>query len=199
MKKRKILYWPGRGQCLDILSNFRKELEEKGFEFEYINIQYDKSTLNPTNWKQVKQNDAEWWIGISLGASLAYYSMKFAGENKAKRITLINPFSSREVLSKERNFDLSNSWNFAPIDCKGEIDSLDMVLSINDSKIPMYHGIKLLNNTICKDKNIIFVNENHTIDNPKAQIELARVLMNHNKLGRDKYGMYNYCNVYKSK
>ena len=74
-----------------------------------------------------------------------------------------------------------------------------MVLSINDSKIPMYHGAKLLNNTNCKDKRVIFANENHTIDNEKSQIELVKILINSKKLGRNRYGyeMYNYCNIYK--
>ena len=175
MKKEKILYWPGRGQSLDILKSFREEFEKNKFEFEYINVNYDIGELNPINWEQVTNNDSDWWIGISLGASLLYYSMRFAKKNKPNRITLINPFSSREVLSKEKQFDLSNGCNFAPIDYKCEAISLDMVLSINDSKIQMYHGAKLLNNTICKNKRIIFANENHTIDNEKAQIELAKV------------------------
>ena len=198
MLKNKILYWPGRGQNFDILKNFRKKLEEKGFKLEYINIDYDKGILNPYDWKQVVQNDAYWWIGISLGASLLYYSMKFARKNKPNRITLINPFSSREILSKEKNFNLKNGWNFAPIDYRGKVKYLDMVLSINDTKIPIYHGIKLLNNTICKKKQIIFINENHTIDDEKAQAELARVLENNNILGKGgKNERYNYCHIYK--
>lgn len=28
MKKEKILYWPGRGQSLDILKSFREEFEK---------------------------------------------------------------------------------------------------------------------------------------------------------------------------
>ena len=62
----------------------------------------------------------------------------------------------------------------------------------------MYHGIKLLNNTSCKRKQIIFVNENHTIDNRDAQIELMRVLKNKYYLKRGENDeRYNYCNVYK--
>lgn len=200
MEKNKVLYWPGRGQSLDILKNFREEVRKQGFELEYININYDKGILNPYDWKQVVQNDADWWIGISLGASLLYYSMRFSGKNKPNRITLINPFFSREVLSKERKFDLKEQWNFAPIDYKEEVNYLDMVLSINDTKIPMYHGVKLLNNTSCKNKQIIFINENHTIDNEKAQIELARALVNKKILdkGENDEGN-NYCDVYKQK
>lgn len=198
MKKNKILYWPGRGQNLDILKYFRKELETQGFDLEYIHINYDKGNLEPYKWKQVVQNDANWWIGISLGASLLYYSLKFIEKNKPNRITLINPFSSREVLSKERKFDLKNQWNFAPIDCVEKVNNFDIVLSINDIKIPMYHGVKLTNNTVCKNKQIIFINENHTIDNEKAQKELATILKNNDMLNRGvENEKYNYCNIYK--
>ena len=198
MIKNKILYWPGRGQSLDILKDFRKNLEKKGFKFEYIDIKYDEGILNPYTWKQVIKNDADWWIGISLGASLLYYSINFAGKNKPSRITLINPFFSREVLSKEKNFDLKNQWKFAPIDYTEKVNNFDMVLSINDTKIPMYHGIKILNNTICDNKQIIFINESHTIDNKNAQNELARALEDNvilNRGGKDE--RYNYCNFYK--
>lgn len=198
MIKNKILYWPGRGQSLDVLKDFRKNLEKKGFKFEFIDIKYDEGILNPYTWKQVIKNDADWWIGISLGASLLYYSINFADENKPSRITLINPFFSREVLSKEKNFDLKNQWKFAPIDYTEKVNNFDMVLSINDTKIPMYHGIKILNNTICDNKQIIFINESHTIDNKNAQNELARALEDNvilNRGGKDE--RYNYCNFYK--
>lgn len=198
MKKNKILYWPGRGQNLDILKDFRKKLETQGFELECIHINYDEGDLRPYKWKQVVQNDANWWIGISLGASLLYYSLRFTEEKKPNRITLINPFSSREVLSKERKFDLKNQWNFAPIDYMEKVENFDMVLSINDIKIPMYHGVKLINNTICKNKQIIFINENHTIDNEDAQKELATILENNDILNRGGGNeRYNYCNIYK--
>lgn len=198
MIKNKILYWPGRGQDLEILKDFRSTLEEKGFQLDFIDIKYDEGILSPNTWKQVVQNDAIWWIGISLGASLLYYSMKYTNRNKPSRITLINPFSSREVLSKEKNFNLENQWNFAPIDYAEKVNNLDLVLSINDTRIPMYHGVKILNNTICDNKQIIFINESHTIDNKNAQSELARALESNNILNRGgKNEGYNYCNFYK--
>ena len=197
MKNNKVLYWPGRGQSLDILKDFRKALEEKGFQLDIINITYDKGRLSPNSWRQVVKNDADWWIGISLGASLLYYSIKYTN-NKPSRITLINPFFSREILSKEKKFSLKNQWNFSVIDYAEKVKRLDMVLSIYDTKIPMYHGIKILNNTISNNKQIIFVNEGHTIDNENAQRELAGVLKDINILNRGgKNERGNYCNFYK--
>ena len=79
---KKILFWAGRGQNLKILENFRNELIKAGFKIEYINIKYDEGELLPNKWKQVSDNNADWWIGISLGAALLYYSANYAKETK---------------------------------------------------------------------------------------------------------------------
>ncbi len=194
----KILYWPGRGQDLKILRHFREKLEYNGYNFENINIEYDKDSLTPYKWKQIAENKADWWIGISLGASLLYYSLQYVkDENKPSRITLINPFFSRRILSKEKNFNMKNQWDFDPINCKCKIENIDMVLSVYDNKIPMYHGIKLLNNTNSNNKKIIFIDEGHIIENEAAQAELGKALIN---ISNPKGGLnekYNYCNIYK--
>lgn len=195
---KKILYWAGRGQDLKILESFRNELAKNGFEIDYINIKYDEEELSPQKWKQVVDNDADWWIGISLGASLLDYSVNFARWRKPKRITLINPFSSRKILSKEKGFEFNTQWDFSPKDCKIKIDNMDVVLSTFDTKIPMYHGVELLNKTICNNKKIVFVESNHTIDNDYAQIELANILIkNEVSNGGNNNERYNYCNIYK--
>ncbi|MBR0428349.1 MAG: hypothetical protein IJK18_09185 [Clostridia bacterium] len=195
---KKILYWAGRGQDLKILESFRNVLKKEGYEIDYINIEYDTGELSPNQWNQVVNNDADWWIGISLGASLLYYSINFIKKSKPSRITLINPFSSRRILSEERGFDLNNQWDFSPKDCKIEVENLELVLSQKDTKIPMYHGIELLNNTICNNKKIIFVNGDHIIDKDEAQVELAKILIKNEILnGGNNNERYNYCNIYK--
>lgn len=198
MIDNEILYWPGRGQDFEILKHFRKELKTNGYQFSNINIKYDENELCPNTWKQVTQNTADWWIGISLGASLLYYSLQYVEKcNRPKRITLINPFYSRTILSKEKGFSMENQWDFNPIDYKCKIENIDMVLSINDNKIPTYHGIKLLNNTISKNKKIIFVNEGHTIEDKNAQIKMAKTLINITNLQGGLNEKHNYCNIYK--
>ena len=195
---KKILFWAGRGQNLRILENFRKQLEKSGFQIDYIDIRYDEGELLPNKWKQVSDNNADWWIGISLGASLLYYSANFVEKYKPKRITLINPFSSRKVLSEEKGFNLDNQWVFSPKDCVLKIDNMDVVLCTYDAKIPMYHGIELLNKTICNNKKIVFVDSNHTVDDINAQIELADILIKNEGLnGGNNNERYNYCNIYK--
>ncbi len=195
---KKILYWAGRGQDLKILDDFRKELEKNEYVIEYINIKYDSGQLSPSEWIQVTNNSADWWIGISLGASLLYYSTNFIRKHKPSRITLINPFSSRKILAEEKGFSLENQWVFTPKNCNVEVDNFDVVLSLNDNKIPMYHGVELLNKTISNNKQIIFVKGNHIIDDNMAQIELANLLIKNGILnGENDNGRYNYCNVYK--
>ena len=192
----KILYWPGMGQDLEILKHFRNELTLQGYSIDTVKIKYDQNELNPKNWNEIKNNQADWWIGISLGASLLYYSLNFINENnKPLRISIINPFSSRKQLSIERKFDLKNQWDFSPINVNCDVNEIDLITSLYDSKIPMYHGIELLNNAISVNKNLIFVKEDHTINNIEAQKELAKVLHNVNEEKNNE--KYNYCHVYK--
>ena len=192
----KILYWPGMGQNLDILKYFRNELILNGYEINTITFKYDYDRLNPKNWNEIINNQANWWIGISLGASLLYYSYNFVKiTNRPLRISMINPFSSREKLSSEKGFDLFNQWNFSPKNEKCNINEIDLVSSLYDSKIPMYHGIELWNNTVSKHKNLIFVSEEHTITSIDVQKELANVLLNID--GGKVSEKYNYCNIYK--
>ena len=198
MIKNKILYWPGRGQDLHILKEFRDTLTKQGYILDNINIMYDAGELKPNSWEQVKNNTSDWWIGISLGASLLYYSIQFMKNNKPNRITLINPFCSREILSKEKKFSLNNQWNFTPINKKVRINYLDMILSVNDEKIPLYHGIKILNNTVCENKQIIFVDETHVISDKYAQSEMAEILNKEKLFNRgDENERHNYCHIYK--
>lgn len=201
MKNNKILYWPGRGQGLKVLKYFRNELLQNGFSIDVIDVEYDRGELNPLNWTKVKENDCNWWIGISLGASLLYYALNYVDDlYKPTRITLINPFSSRKNLSNEMGFDLTNQWDFSPIENIVNVDQIELVSSVFDVKIPMYHGINLLNKTISSNKKLIFIDEKHTIDLKEAQIELAQLLCDINIIEKGKKGNgkgYNYCNVYK--
>lgn len=206
MENNKILYWPGRGQNLEVLKYFRNELLQNGFLIDVIDIEYDNSELNPLNWNKVKENDCSWWIGISLGASLLYHALSYIDDlYKPTRITLINPFYSRKKLSDEKGFDLRGQWEFSPIENTINVRQIELVSSVFDKKVPMYHGIKLLNKTISNDKKIIFIDAEHTINLKEAQNELAKVLCDINIIEKKEKGKiinekrYNYCNIYKSK
>ena len=190
----KILYWPGMGQDLEILKKFREELVNQGNNVYTIDFKYDDNVLNPNKWSAIEKNKFDWWIGLSLGASLLYYSYEFVPEKiRPKRITIINPFSSRKILAKERNFSLDKQWDFSPINSKMKVNTIDLVRSIQDDKIPSHHGFELLNNAIANEKNLILINESHTIDNYNAQVELAKLSIN--KESRSE--QYYYCNIFK--
>lgn len=183
----KVLYWPGRGQNLDILSDFRRSLEACGAEIECIGFSYDCGPLSPQTWTEVRDNHAEWWIGLSLGASLACYSLLFASV-KPKRLTLINPFFSREQLSSEKHFSLDGQWKFS-LNGINEFVDLEIVVSIHDDKIPLHHSFDILRQNSFSNAKMIFVDDNHTIDDSLAQRELASVLLGRNH-GKSRYSYF---------
>lgn len=183
----KVLYWPGRGQNLDILSALRRSLEARGAEIECVSFRYDCGPLSPWTWTEVRDNHAEWWIGLSLGASLACYSLPFA-TRRPKRLTLINPFFSREQLSFEKHFSLDGQWKFS-LSGNNEPVDLDLVVSMNDDKIPLHHSSDILKHNSFNSVSLITVDSNHTIDDRLAQRELASVLLGRNH-GKSRYSYF---------
>lgn len=196
----KILFWPGITQDTNILKDLKRILIKNGYFIEYVKFKYDVGKLNPKKWDQVVNNKSDWWIGISLGASLLYYAYHFVPLNKRpKRITIINPFFSREILSYEKDFNIKNYWNFSPIKYKVNVNHIELVLSIFDKNIPIYHGLHLINSSSTSNKNIIFINSNHVIDESNAQKELGILLYKY-KDGKYCYEKkLNYCNIYQQK
>ena len=193
----KILYAPGMGRDLKILSEFRGALQRHFGAVEIFRLPYDVGEFDPKNIEQVVKNDCQWWIGLSLGASLLYYLTAFCPkENLPERLTVINPFSCRKKLAAERGFDLSRQWIFSPEEISVEVKISDAVLSMNDSSIPIQHGIRLLNLAKSEHKNLIFIEANHQISDSRAQLDLAEVLINLHS-GEINFGSYNSCNVYK--
>lgn len=196
--KTKILYWPGIGKNLNVLKSFREELKKEGYEIEVFNENYDENELSPYNWEQVINNNSDWWIGISLGASLLYYVYSFVPkEKRPSRLTLINPFYSRIILSEEKGFDITKYWNFSPIDMKEELDHAELIISTQDKSINNYHGL-ILSSSINSNSNYLFtVNSDHTLITNNIQKCLSKILLSY-KEGEYKYEKKdNYCNIYK--
>jgi len=194
MAVKNILYAPGMGQDYRILQEFRNELETMGYTFSYIDFLYDEGSFNPKSYDCIINNTSEWWIGISLGASVLYYMYNFA-KNKPERITIINPFSDRRVLANEKGFDISTQWDFSPKSIDISVKHIDLVTSVYDQSISMYHGIELINKADADTKNIIYVDADHQINSIKAQIELAQCLYN-KKYVRGTRDGYKSCNIY---
>lgn len=198
MACKRILYAPGLGQDYKILHDFRDKLKSLEYEISYINFSYDVGNFEPQCYICITKNTSEWWVGISLGASILYYMYNFA-EIKPKRITIINPFSDRKQLSNEKGFDISNQWNFAPKSMKIKIKQIDLVTSVYDQSIPMYHGIELINNAEASTKNIIYVDADHQVNNIDAQKELAKCLCDIESTKGKISDEYKYCNIYQWK
>lgn len=195
MSNAKILYAPGLGKDYGLLKSFRQEIEKFGYEFQYINFDYDNGPFNPESFDCMINNKADWWIGLSLGASLLYYMVNYANP-RPKRLTIINPFSDRYTLSKEKGFDISKQWNFAPISTIPIINQIDLVTSIYDKSIPLYHGLELLANAMATKKDIVYVKSDHQINDIVIQNELAEALVYSKTIVKDKIYGNKYCNFY---
>lgn len=193
---RSVLYWPGRGQDMSVLQMFLSTLVSNEYEvtpIAFSNLTYDVGALCPPRWDFVSNNRHDWWIGLSLGASLAYYSLKYT-MRKPTRITLINPFYSRKTLSHEKGFSFNEEWSISLDNHQIVVEKLEVILSLNDDKIPLHHGIRLINESTCKCKVLIFADTGHTLDEPAVQCELAKLLSEAND-----YGEYHYCHIYQQR
>ena len=193
----KILYAPGMGRDLKILSEFRGALQKQFGELKIFNLPYDVGEFDPKNIRQIAENDCRWWIGLSLGGSLLYYLTAHCPEEKLpQRLTVINPFSCRKELAVERGFDLAGQWIFSPKEISARVKIFDAIISMNDSSVPIHHGIRLLNLARSEIKNLIFVEANHQITDVQTQLEVADVLIKLHA-GDFNFDSSNSCHVYK--
>jgi hypothetical protein len=199
VKQESMLFWPGRGKDPDILKSFLSRVHDKGIDIEVIPFNYDAG-LPPfsacSEWGEwLREHSVSWWAGISLGASLAWVFASLLDDSvKPQRLTLINPFASRKQLAEERGFSLNGQWDFAPLESKLTISIAEIVISVFDEKIPVQHGIRLLNKIEANVKKVIFVDDNHQIQKSGAQEELAELLFAGSK---ETYcGTTHYCHIY---
>lgn len=147
---QRLLFWQGRGKPADVMADFLARLS-LSYEVVLFPLTYDSGDVpfsRDSYWfGWLSKQHFDWWCGISLGASLLYAMSSFK-EIAPERISLINPFYSRMVLSQEKGFSLEHQWNFDLAQYQPAAKQLDLVLSLYDTKIPMHHGIELLNHTL---------------------------------------------------
>lgn len=190
----RILYAPGRGKKLGILQDFRKELVGLGHSVDILQTPYDTGALPRSS---LITSAYDWWIGLSLGASLLCYVFPLTEKLfRPGRITAINPFFDRRKLASQRNFSLADQWDFTLAGSKIDIPSFDVVLSLADQAIPLEHGLLLSANITASQNCLITVDADHQITNHLAQRELAKVLdvLAENCGG---YDGADYCFIYK--
>lgn len=170
----RILYAPGRGKNLRILHIFREELASLGHSLEILPVPYDTGPLLPAS---IITSRYDWWIGLSLGASLLCHVFPFADKSlRPFRITAINPFFDRCELACQKNFSMIGQWDFTLADSRIKIPLFDAVLSLADQAIPMEHGMRLSASVTADANHLITVRADHQLTDNSAQRELARIL-----------------------
>ena len=190
-----ILYAPGMGKDMSVLQAFREELLNHGYTIDCVKMLYDHGNLAFDSFDSLSVN-YRWWVGISLGASIMYYWLSnFPPAYIPERLTLINPFYDRKKLSVEKGFSMNGQWDISLVPLLHRLETLDVVVSLYDRSIPIYHGIKLLNASQAYHKHLIFVEADHQIKEESKQKELADMLLNIEKGASDV--QYNYCHIYK--
>jgi hypothetical protein len=170
------------GKDMSVLTYFRQSLCRYGYEIVVFPFEYDNGEdpfrPNSEYLEWLDNHYFVWWIGISLGASFSYVlASKSIDIAKPHRLTLINPFCSREVLAKERDFSLANQWDFSPIKWSVSLYRIDFVLSLYDEKIPMYHGLRLYCKSNAEIKELKIVKDNHIIHIKENQEKLVEYLL----------------------
>ena len=147
-------------------------------------LPYDAGVLSPKpfeEWLNNNQTAPSWWIGLSLGASLAwYYAAMIQKEFQPKRLTLVNPFSNRRALAQLKGFSMDNQWdlNLENINIPDSID-VSAVISTNDTKIPLCCKQQLLDK-IPKSSNY-FIDADHGLSEKSAQLLMFDLLFNNER------------------
>lgn len=203
-----ILYWPGRGNNPLQLYECLRIMEREGHSVEVMPFRYDVGT-NPDNpqsciyqWAIERTNaGAYWWIGLSLGAAIAHIVASVIPIGvRPRRITLINPFADRAQLAKEKNFSLQGQWSLNPVEYKLCVPYVDLVLSLQDDRIPNEHGKRLLPHINAEKVQVIMLNADHAVQCHSIQSDLAKVLLwNEMKGALGQYGNNVSCDIYKRK
>ena len=189
----KIMYWPGFARKDDELLYLLSEVKKRGLDVTKFPYNYDYGNIIPHEWNTLVEWDFDWWLGISLGASVMVYSLRFLPiEYYPKRITIINPFYSRSELAKKNGFDMSNQMDFKLDQIVKNIDKIELVSSLYDEKIRMNDGVRVVCNFEATNRSIIFVKSNHGIDDSYVQTELAHILIPN----KDYNEKYKYCDIY---
>ncbi len=181
----RILYWPGMGRSPLELFDFHRRMEDNGYSIDIMPHKYDvgETPDNPESsiyqWtNNLAKTGADWWIGLSLGASVAYLvASAISAKAIPKRITLINPFADRVQLAWEKNFSLVGQWLLSPVNHYLHVPIVDIVLSLNDDRIPIEHGKRLLPMITASELRVVMLNADHAVTASSAQLELADVLL----------------------
>jgi len=120
-----------------------------------------------------------WWIGLSLGASVAHIVCStICEEKRPMRLTLINPFADRVELSAIRGFPMGDQWHLRPDKYALPPETVaDVVLSLRDERIPSEQGLRLHSQWGAQRSRVIWTDADHVISDSNEQQRLAKLLL----------------------
>lgn len=180
----RVLYWPGLKRNPSELEHLWPLLKAASVKARWLEPDYDVGPIpgepdSPVIQWLNKQTAYSWWIGLSLGASVAHISAAtVAPIRRPCRLTLINPIADRIALSYQNGFSLDQRWRIIPhtIIVPG-IAVVDIVVSKFDERVPPEHGRSML--ACYPDSRVRFIEleSGHTVDEYSVQRDLSGLLL----------------------
>ncbi len=177
-----ILFFPGIHRRDDELKTFFTLAKRyKHISYSVYPLPYDTGnlTIKPfEEWLNSNQTIPSWWIGLSLGACLAWYSASTIQEDLLpKRLTIVNPFSNRRALAQLRGFSMDNQWdlNLENANIPASVN-VSAIISLHDAKIPLCCKRALLNKMPIRSQ--FFIDADHSLSENFAQHSMFNYLLN---------------------
>ena len=172
-----ILYFPGIHRLPEELRDFFELLQaHTGRQVHTCPVPYDTGefTSRPfEQWLRQFSDSQPWWVGLSLGASVAWLLAASVPESlRPQRLILVNPFADRCKLAQTMGFSMRNQWDLSPEQTAlpASMD-VDLVISLLDTKIPLSHKQNLLPQ-LPPTGRVHFLRADHALSTPEFQQSL---------------------------
>lgn len=182
-KNASVLYWPGVRRDPAELALVWEALQLAGLNRIFMDVEYDKGLSPELDYSAFKTfirsiNASNWWIGLSLGGSVAHVIAAQDASIAPQRLTLINPVANRETLSRLANFSLKGLWPLAAENFQVvAVSQVDFVVSKQDRRVPNCHAYRLAECYPNARLRFIELNCDHAISDQSSQKELASLLI----------------------
>jgi hypothetical protein len=179
-----VLYWPGMRRSPSEFATLWQGLSGAGFAVSWVDVPYDcgpppDSPISAVARWLAQRPLAEWWIGLSLGASVAHVAAATAAAGRCpRRLTLINPIADRVKLAEERGFSLEGRWPLLaeqfPV---FGVAAVDLILSTHDMRVPPEQGRSLVKCYPASSVRVVEVATGHAFEDVAIQRSLLSSLL----------------------